>query len=123
VAQGESFNQILNTDSSVPQTATSASTDGWAVVDVVSSQAVLSGTAPNAEGTYPQVIIVGNECGQATVVVKIIVAAPACSAPDNIIKNISVSTATKKVDAQINLSSSGQTIATNSSFMSITRLK
>ena len=113
VEQGESFNQVLNPDSSVPQTATSASTDGWAVVDVVAGQAVVSGTAPNVEGTYPQVIMVANECGQATVVVKVIVAPPPCTPPTNVAKNFVVKSDGKSVEGKVTLSAAGQTIVTS----------
>jgi hypothetical protein len=114
VEQGETFSQTLNPDSSAPQTVNAVSTDGWAIAEVVGGLAVLNGTAPNVSGTYPQVIIVGNECGQATVVVKVIVAAPLCSAPDNITRDISVNTSSRVVSESIALSSNGQSIATTS---------
>ena len=110
VEQGETFSQTLNPDSSSPQTVNAVSTDAWAIAEVVGGLAVLNGTAPNVEGTYPQVIIVGNECGQATVVVKIIVAPPPCTPTPDIVDNISVTTSTRKVDGKFGLSSSGQKI-------------
>jgi len=110
VEQGETFSQTLNPDSSAPQTVNAVSTDGWAIAEVVGGLAVLNGTAPNVQGTYPQVIIVSNECGQATVVVKIIVAPPPCTPTADITNDISVATSDKKVDGKVGLATSGQTI-------------